>query len=199
MFFDGASSSIGAGAGVVFKSPSQETISLSYKLEFEVTNNVAEYEALVLGLKAAKEMGIREMDVFGDAELIVQQVKNIYQTKHPRLKNYRNEVWDLVNSFFLAFNISFIPREENAPADFQAFSASLFEAPALPADRSEVEIRYRPSVPDNVKHWKVFEDDQEIEKFLQSIDEFSTSHIDGDPDTEGNNHPGEFMNEIANH
>jgi hypothetical protein len=71
MFFDGASSSIGAGAGVVFKSPSQETISLSYKLEFEVTNNVAEYEALVLGLRATKEMGIREMAVFGDAELIV--------------------------------------------------------------------------------------------------------------------------------
>jgi ribonuclease HI len=132
MFFDGASSSIGAGAGVVFKSPSQETISLSYKLEFEVTNNVAEYEALVLGLRAAKEMGIREMAVFGDAELVVQQVKNVYQTKHPRLKNYRNEVWDLIDNFFLAFNISFIPREENAPADFQAFSASLFEAPALP-------------------------------------------------------------------
>jgi hypothetical protein len=75
MFFDGASSSIGAGAGVVFKSPSQETISLSYKLEFEVTNNVAEYEDLVLGLRAAKEMGIREVVVFGDAELIVLQVK----------------------------------------------------------------------------------------------------------------------------
>jgi hypothetical protein len=72
MFFDGASSSIDAGAGVVFRSPSQETISLSYKLKFEVTNNVAEYEALVLGLRAAKEMGIKEMAVFGDAELIVQ-------------------------------------------------------------------------------------------------------------------------------
>jgi ribonuclease HI len=67
MFFDGASSSTGAGAGVVFISPSQETISLSCKLEFEVTNNVAEYEALVLGLRAAKEMGIREMAMFGDA------------------------------------------------------------------------------------------------------------------------------------
>jgi hypothetical protein len=71
MFFDAASSSIGAGAGVVFKSPSREIISLSYKLEFEVTNNVAEYEALILGLRAEKEMGIREMAVFGDAELIV--------------------------------------------------------------------------------------------------------------------------------
>jgi ribonuclease HI len=199
MFFDGASSSIGAGAGVVFKSPSQETISLSYKLEFEVTNNVAEYEALVLGLRAAKEMGIREMAVFGDAKLIVQQVKNVYQTKHPRLKNYRNEVWDLVDSFFLAFNISFIPREENASADFQAFSASFFEAPARPTISSEVEIRYRPSVPDNVRHWKVFEDDQEIEKFLQSIDDFSASRIDEDPDTDGSDHPEELLDKVADH
>jgi hypothetical protein len=144
-------------------------------------------------------MGIREMAVFGDAELIVQQVKNVYQTKHPHLKNYRNEVWDLVDSFFLDFNISFIPREENASADFQAFSASLFEAPALPADRSEVEIRYRPSVPDNVRHWKVFEDDQEIKKFLQSIDDFSASRIDEDPDTDGSNHPGELLNNVADH
>jgi ribonuclease HI len=199
MFFDGASSRIGAGAGVVFKSPSQETISLSYKMEFEVTNNVAEYEALVLGLRATKEMGIREMVVFGDAELIVQQVKNVYQTKHPHLKNYRNEVWDLVDSFFLAFNISSIPREENAPADFQAFSASLFEVPAPPDDGSRVEIRYRPSVPDNIKHWRVFEDDQEIEKFLQSIDDFSASHVDDDPDEEPDHHPEELLNKVADH
>jgi ribonuclease HI len=113
MFFDGASSSIGAGAGVVFISPCQETISLSYKLEFEITNNVAEYEALVLGMRAAKEMGIKEIEIFGDAELIIQQVRNAYRAKNPRLKSYRNEVWDLVDNFFLAFNISFIPREEN--------------------------------------------------------------------------------------
>jgi ribonuclease HI len=45
---------------------------LSFKLEFETTNNVAEYEALILGLRAAKDMGIEEISVFGDAELIVQ-------------------------------------------------------------------------------------------------------------------------------
>jgi hypothetical protein len=83
MFFDGASSREGAGAGVVFVSPAQETISLSYKLEFEATNNVTEYEALVLGLRVAREMGIQEVVVFGDAELVVQQIKNAYQAKHP--------------------------------------------------------------------------------------------------------------------
>jgi len=90
MFFDGASSIIGVGVGVVFMSPSQETISLSYKLEFETTNNVVEYKALVLGMRDAKEMGIREMAVFEDADMIIQQVRNVYQAKHPWLKSYRN-------------------------------------------------------------------------------------------------------------
>jgi ribonuclease HI len=201
MFFDGASSNMGAGAKVVFVSPCQETISMSYKLEFEVTNNVAEYEPLVLGLRAVKEMGIKEMAMFGDVELIIQQVKNVYQAKHTHLRNYRNEVWDLVDDFFLSFNIYFIPREENASADFLVVTASLLEVPSLPTVRSDVEIKYRPYVPDNVKHWKVFEDDQEIEKFLQSVDEFSALHIDEDPDIEGapDHHPGEFLNKIVDH
>jgi hypothetical protein len=59
MFFDGASSSEGAGAGVVFISPCQEAISLSYKLEFEITNNVAEYEALVLGMRPQRKWELK--------------------------------------------------------------------------------------------------------------------------------------------
>jgi ribonuclease HI len=199
MFFDGASSKEGVGAGVVFVSPCQEAIPLSYKLEFEATNNVAEYEALVLGLRAAKDMGIEELAVFGDVELIVHQVKNIYQAKHPRLKTYRNEVWDLIDNFFLAFNISFIPREENTMADSLAVSASHFKIPLPPKLRYDVEVRYRPSVPDNIKHWKVFEDDLEIRKFLESVDEFSALHIDQDHDSEGDPHADVFLNKIANH
>jgi ribonuclease HI len=111
MFFDGASSKETVGDGIVFISPTQETISLSYKLEFETTKNVAEYEALVLDLRASKDMKIEELAVFGYAELIVHQVRNMYQAKHLRLKAYRNEVWDTFDSFFLSFNISFVPRE----------------------------------------------------------------------------------------
>jgi hypothetical protein len=70
MFFDGASSREGVGVGVVLVSHVQYIISLSYKLEFETTNNVVEYEALVLGLRDAKDMGIEELSVFGDAKLI---------------------------------------------------------------------------------------------------------------------------------
>jgi ribonuclease HI len=199
MFFDGASSREGVGAGVVFVSLCQETISLSYKLEFEATNNVAEYEALVLGMRAAKERGNEEVAVFGDAELIIQQVKNAYRAKHPRLRGYRNEVWDLIDNFFSAFNIYFIPREENTLANSLAVSASLFKIPLSPKFKYGVEIRYRPSVPGNIKNWKVFEDDLEIEKFLQSVVEFFSLHIDQDPDLESHPHPEVFLNKISNH
>jgi hypothetical protein len=91
MFFDGASSTESVGAGVVFNSPTQETISLSYKLEFETTNNMVEYEDLVLGLRDSKYMKIEELAVFGDVEFIVHQVKNLYRAKHHRLRTYGNE------------------------------------------------------------------------------------------------------------
>jgi ribonuclease HI len=62
-------------------------------------------------LRVENDMGIEEISVFGDAELIVNHIRNIYQAKHLRLRTYKNEVWDLIDSFFLAFIISFIPRE----------------------------------------------------------------------------------------
>ena len=52
-------------------------------MEFETTNNVVEYEALFLGVRAAKEMGIKEIRVFGDPELIIQEVRSAYRAKHP--------------------------------------------------------------------------------------------------------------------
>jgi ribonuclease HI len=114
MFFDGASSRVSVGVVIVLISLTQDTISLFYNLEFETTNNVADYKALALGLRAAKDMGIKEISVFGDVELVINQIRNIYQDKNPRLRSYRNEVWDLTDSFFLDFNISFIMREENS-------------------------------------------------------------------------------------
>jgi ribonuclease HI len=197
MFFDGASSREGTGAGVIFVSPAKETISLSYKLEFEATNNVAEYEALVLGLRATREMWIQKVAVFGDAELVVQQIKSASQAKNPRLRSYRNEVWNLIDSFFLAFNIYFVPREKNTVADSLATSASNFKVPFPPKFRYDVEVKYRPSIPDNFKHWKVFEDDLKIKRFLETVEEFSEMHIDQDSVSEEELDGGKFLSKIA--
>ena len=70
MYFDGASTQSSAGAGVVLIS-SKGNIHLSYKLDFKTNNNIAEYEALLLWFKAAKEMGIMYMEIFVDADLII--------------------------------------------------------------------------------------------------------------------------------
>ena len=59
LYFDGSSCKEGAGAGVLLISPSGEIVKLMYKLEFITTNNTAEYEALLLGLKASKDLGIQ--------------------------------------------------------------------------------------------------------------------------------------------
>jgi hypothetical protein len=67
--------------------------------------------------------------VFGDTELVVQQVRSAYQAKQPRLRNYRNEVWDLIDNFFLSFKISFIPRVDNAMVDSLVVSSSQFKVP----------------------------------------------------------------------
>jgi hypothetical protein len=131
--------------------------------------------------------------------VIIQQVRNAYWAKHPRLRSYKNEVWDLIENFFSAFNISFIPREKNALADSLAVSASLFRIPLSPKRKYDIEIRYRPAVPDNVKHWKVFEDNLEMKNFLQAVDEFSALHIDQDPDLEGHPCPEVFLNKTSNH
>jgi ribonuclease HI len=55
------------GDGVVIISPTKKEIPLSYKLEFEATNNVVEYEALFLGLEDARKMQITKLEVFGDS------------------------------------------------------------------------------------------------------------------------------------
>ena len=73
MYFDGSSYKEGAGVGVVMISLGGEAVRLMYKLEFITTNNTTEYEALLLCLKAAKYLGIQQIFVYGDSELVVQQ------------------------------------------------------------------------------------------------------------------------------
>jgi hypothetical protein len=134
----------------------------------------------MLGMKTAKDMGIDKLSIFGDSKLIIHQIKNIYQTKQQRLKQYRNEVWDYVDNLFLAFNITFVHINLNQQADSLALATSNFKTPMFPNLKFEVEVRHRPSIPDNIKHWQVFKDDEEIQRFLKTIEEFSNISIDQD-------------------
>jgi hypothetical protein len=83
--------------------------------------------------------------------------------------------------------------------DSLVVSTSNFRVTLPPKLKYEVEVKYRPSILDNVKHWKVFEDDLEIKRFLETVDEFSDFHIDQDQYVEENPHLDAFMNKIVDH
>ncbi|KAH9308688.1 hypothetical protein KI387_036599, partial [Taxus chinensis] len=122
--FDGSCVTSGCSAGAVLISSEEEIIPLSFKLHFFNTNNTIEYESLLLGMQVSKERGIKNLKVQGDAELVVNQVKRIYQVKNERLRHYRNTVWDNIEEFD-DFSIRSIPRVQNDMADSLAISASL--------------------------------------------------------------------------
>jgi ribonuclease HI len=83
----------GDGAGVWLRNHrNRYSKNHSYKLNFQCTNNIAKYEALMLGLKLLKRVGAKQIMVRGDSELIIKQIKGEYVAKHPRLRDYRNVV-----------------------------------------------------------------------------------------------------------
>jgi hypothetical protein len=83
--------------------------------------------------------------------------------------------------------------------DSLAISASNFKIPLPPKLKYDVEVKYRPSIPENVKHWKVFEEGLEIKRFSETVEEFSSLHIDQDHDDIKFPHADIFLNKIADH
>jgi hypothetical protein len=89
MNFDGSKMLGGLGAGVLFTSPKGDKLQYVLQIHFRASNNVAEYEALVHGLKLAKEIGIRRILCFGDSDLVVDQVSGEWDAKDANMASYR--------------------------------------------------------------------------------------------------------------
>ncbi|XP_037497759.1 uncharacterized protein LOC119371524 [Jatropha curcas] len=88
MYFDGASNYHGNGVGVVFKTPCGEYVPIAVKLDFDCTNNEAEYEACIKGLEAALEKEIKVLKVFALSNLeLAQQFEDLSFHYLPRSKN----------------------------------------------------------------------------------------------------------------
>ena len=104
-----------------------------YKLEFECTHNEVEYGALIQALELEKVMNIKSLSIFGDVELVFNQVKSRYGIKKCRLKVYAEKVWDLIDHF-QAINVTFIHREKNQKSNFVVVTASMLTlgAPRFP-------------------------------------------------------------------
>jgi ribonuclease HI len=123
MFFDGSLMKTGAGTGLLFISPLGKHLRYVLRLHFPVSNNVAEYEALVNGLRIAIELGVRCLDARGDSRLVIDQVMKNSHYRDPKMEAYCDEVRRLEDKFY-GLELNHIARRHNETADELAKVAS---------------------------------------------------------------------------
>jgi len=105
-----------SGAGAVLYKNNSEIWSTSIYVGNKETNNVAEYNGLILGLSKACDLGIRELLVMGDSELIVKQMKGEYKVKSPSIIDFYLKAKRL-SSLFDEIQYHHVYRKDNARAD----------------------------------------------------------------------------------
>ncbi|KAK2371898.1 hypothetical protein QL285_073098 [Trifolium repens] len=120
---DGASNIRGSRAGVVLEGPDGVLIEQSLRFAFKASNNQAEYEALIAGMKLAREMEVTDLRAKSDSQLVTNQVSGEYQTKDPQLVKYLEKVQSLASQF-KRFELIYVPRDQNARADLLSKLAS---------------------------------------------------------------------------
>ena len=119
MHFDGSKMKEGLGAGIVLTSPKGDRLEYALQIHFKDSNNVAEYEALVHGLKLAKELGIQRILCFGDSDLVIQQASGDWDVKDANMASYRFFMQQFT-AHFEGCEFRHVPRINNETADMLA-------------------------------------------------------------------------------
>ncbi|XP_074327404.1 uncharacterized protein LOC141665323 [Apium graveolens] len=146
LYVDGASNGDGAGAGIELISPEAHKIRRATHLAFHATNNDAEYEALINGLKLALEMKVENLNVFSDSMIVVYQINGGYQAKGPRTELYLKCAQRII-ARFNEVRLELIPRGQNEGADELAMLGSRRESTLL--GTVPLDIQRQPTVPEH--------------------------------------------------
>ncbi|KAL0345483.1 UNVERIFIED_CONTAM: hypothetical protein Sradi_4379600 [Sesamum radiatum] len=123
MYVDRASHKKGVGAGVVFVTSEGEVLPYSFTLMQNCSNNVAEYQALIFGQEMAVDTKQRHMKVYGDSQLVINQLLGLYEVKKPKLLLYHNYAKRLMG-WLGDVELEHLPRRDNKQADALAKLAS---------------------------------------------------------------------------
>jgi len=105
-----------AAAAAVVSTPEGDVLDEASELLGEATNNVAEYRALLLGLRRARELDATEIQIVNDSELVARQVTGAYKVKHEAMRPLHAEAIAALGTFE-RWSITSVPRAENARAD----------------------------------------------------------------------------------
>ncbi|XP_057543991.1 uncharacterized protein LOC130823388 [Amaranthus tricolor] len=129
LYVDGSSTQSASGAGLLIMSSAGVRMERAVRFEFAASNNEAEYEALLMGLRICYEAGAKNLSAFSDSQLIVGQVNGEFEAKDDSMKMYLQQVKEFVQKFD-KFTLEHIPRSQNAQADSLAKLASSAETSA---------------------------------------------------------------------
>ncbi|GJX78575.1 reverse transcriptase domain-containing protein [Tanacetum coccineum] len=114
--FDSSKRDNGSGVGLILTNPEGMEFTYALRFRFGATNNEAEYEALIAGLRIAEQMGVKNLHENVDSQLVANQVNETYVAKEADMIRYLEKVRTLTSSF-KAFSIRQVPRSENKKAD----------------------------------------------------------------------------------
>jgi ribonuclease HI len=137
IYVDGSSNPKGAGVGILIENDEGITVEYSLKFELPTSNNQAEYEACLVGIRAAKELGATAITLCSDSQLVVSQIKGEYQARERLLQRYLAKVKESLLGLS-KFEIKHIPREEKSRADLLSKLASTKSSSTLKSVVEEV-------------------------------------------------------------
>ncbi|GKA96283.1 reverse transcriptase domain-containing protein [Tanacetum coccineum] len=124
LYTDGASSSDSSSAGLMLIDPEGKEYTYALRFNFKTTNNEAEYEALLAGLRITQEMEIVNLAIFVDSQLLVNQIKGIYAAKQPAIREYLQRTKETLRKF-RSYTIKHIRRNQNKKDDALSKLASM--------------------------------------------------------------------------
>nr|GEZ28815.1 reverse transcriptase domain-containing protein [Tanacetum cinerariifolium] len=111
LFTNGSSCTDGSRAGPILTNPEGMEFTYALRFKFDATNNEAKYEAPIVGLKIAEQMGVKNLQANVDSQLVANQVNETYVVKETNMIRYMEKVKGLTNSF-KAFFIKQIPKKK---------------------------------------------------------------------------------------
>ncbi|XP_043700052.1 uncharacterized protein LOC122650728 [Telopea speciosissima] len=126
LYFNGTANQKGCGVQVLLITPNDLYLPLAFRLDFPCTNNIAEYETCVIGLKMALIMGIQEIKVYGDSSIVIYQTQRRWKTKDEKLKSYQEHLEGMIKQVGES-SFDYLPRDGNRVADALAILASMYE------------------------------------------------------------------------
>ncbi|XP_057755592.1 uncharacterized protein LOC130974751 [Arachis stenosperma] len=196
---DGASNQTFGGAGIILESPIGIVYEQSVRFEFPISNNQAEYEALIGGLTLAAEVGARRLEICSDSQVVTSQVNGSYQAKDPLLQKYLEKVKSLSQKFE-EVTVHHVPRERNTRADLlsklastkpgegnQSLIQGMAREPAITLHMTTLGLSWLDPITNFLEHGKLPNDEKDAAKLRREAAKYAV--IQGQLFRKGLNQP----------